>query len=299
MRPVARIAQSVEQGIENPRVLGSIPSPGTTSFKPSPLAGVFAFGVPDSSSNDVRLFATSLWLTPAGPARFALCKNAPGVFVRVRAPLIQKTQPVAGFLLLGFRTLHRTMFDCSPPPCGSPLRGQRGSRCAKTLPAFLSESGHHLFREPSLWLGFCFGGSGLFIERCSIVRHLPVAHPCGASAVRAVQKRSRRFCPSPGTTYSENPAYGWVFAFGVPDSSSNDVRLFATSLWLTPAGPARFALCKNAPGVFVRVRAPLIQRTQPMAGFLLLGVIRYRALQFRCAHSCIQLELCLWRFPIL
>lgn len=29
MRPVARIAQSVEQGIENPRVLGSIPSPGT------------------------------------------------------------------------------------------------------------------------------------------------------------------------------------------------------------------------------------------------------------------------------
>ncbi len=30
MRPVARIAQSVEQRIENPRVLGSIPSPGTT-----------------------------------------------------------------------------------------------------------------------------------------------------------------------------------------------------------------------------------------------------------------------------
>ncbi len=29
MRPVARIAKSVEQGIENPRVLGSIPSPGT------------------------------------------------------------------------------------------------------------------------------------------------------------------------------------------------------------------------------------------------------------------------------
>ena len=30
MRPVARIAQSVEQGIENPRVRGSIPRPGTT-----------------------------------------------------------------------------------------------------------------------------------------------------------------------------------------------------------------------------------------------------------------------------
>ncbi len=32
MRPVARIAQSVEQGIENPRVLGSIPSPGTKIY---------------------------------------------------------------------------------------------------------------------------------------------------------------------------------------------------------------------------------------------------------------------------
>ncbi len=29
IRPVARIAQSVEQGIENPRVGGSIPPPGT------------------------------------------------------------------------------------------------------------------------------------------------------------------------------------------------------------------------------------------------------------------------------
>ncbi len=39
MRPVARIAQSVEQGIENPRVLGSIPSPGTTIQKNPPMAG--------------------------------------------------------------------------------------------------------------------------------------------------------------------------------------------------------------------------------------------------------------------
>jgi hypothetical protein len=34
MRPVAQIAQSVEQGIENPRVGGSIPSLGTTICKP-------------------------------------------------------------------------------------------------------------------------------------------------------------------------------------------------------------------------------------------------------------------------
>ena len=43
MRPVARIAQSVEQGIENPRVLGSIPSPGTTILKNPPIRRVFAF----------------------------------------------------------------------------------------------------------------------------------------------------------------------------------------------------------------------------------------------------------------
>ena len=43
MRLVARIAQSVEQGIENPRVLGSIPSPGTTIQKNQPTGWFFAF----------------------------------------------------------------------------------------------------------------------------------------------------------------------------------------------------------------------------------------------------------------
>ena len=33
---------------------------------------------------------------------------------RVRAPLIQRTQPMAGFLLFCGRTLHRTPFDYSP-----------------------------------------------------------------------------------------------------------------------------------------------------------------------------------------
>ena len=42
MPPVARIAQSVEQGIENPRVLGSIPSPGTT-FRRTRLWRVFCY----------------------------------------------------------------------------------------------------------------------------------------------------------------------------------------------------------------------------------------------------------------
>ncbi len=34
IRSVARIAQSVEQGIENPRVLGSIPSPAPRIYNP-------------------------------------------------------------------------------------------------------------------------------------------------------------------------------------------------------------------------------------------------------------------------
>ncbi len=43
MRPVARIAQSVEQGIENPRVLGSIPSSGTTILEALQKCGALSF----------------------------------------------------------------------------------------------------------------------------------------------------------------------------------------------------------------------------------------------------------------
>jgi hypothetical protein len=43
MRPVAQIAQSVEQGIENPRVGGSIPSLGTTNTE-KPQAKIIPWG---------------------------------------------------------------------------------------------------------------------------------------------------------------------------------------------------------------------------------------------------------------
>ncbi len=46
MRPVARIAQSVEQGIENPRVLGSIPSPGTILLSTDVNRRLFLFVAP-------------------------------------------------------------------------------------------------------------------------------------------------------------------------------------------------------------------------------------------------------------
>ena len=61
---------------------------------------------------------------------------------------------------------------------------------------------------------------------------------------------------------------GGFFAFGEPDSPSNSVRLFATSG--SPCGPAQ-ALFKNAPGVFVRVRAPLFRRTRLKGGFFAFG----------------------------
>ena len=46
MRSVARIAQSVEQGIENPRVLGSIPSPGTKFISTALHGGPFLHSKP-------------------------------------------------------------------------------------------------------------------------------------------------------------------------------------------------------------------------------------------------------------
>ncbi len=101
MRPVARIAQSVEQGIENPRVLGSIPSPGTTYSENPAYGWVFAFGDTDSPSNYVRLFAASG--SPLRGQRDRRAVQRLTALVRVRAPLIQRTQPMAGFLLLGIR----------------------------------------------------------------------------------------------------------------------------------------------------------------------------------------------------
>ena len=56
MRPVAQIAQSVEQGIENPRVGGSIPSLGTTTAKPLMSYGFGGF----LFSGGANLFCLSL-----------------------------------------------------------------------------------------------------------------------------------------------------------------------------------------------------------------------------------------------
>ena len=120
MRPVARIAQSVEQGIENPRVLGSIPSPGTTYSENPAYGWVFAFLRPDSPSNSIRLFAAQR-LTPSGPARQARC-STPAALVRVRAPLFKEPAQKAGFCFSAsglFIELHSMI----PYPAALRLRG--------------------------------------------------------------------------------------------------------------------------------------------------------------------------------
>ena len=51
-----------------------------------------------------------------------------------------------------------------------------------------------IFREPSLWLGFCFSGTGLSIELRSIIR--PRASPCGPALKRCSTRRQRRLSES-------------------------------------------------------------------------------------------------------
>ncbi len=109
MLPVARIAQSVEQGIENPRVLGSIPSPGTI-FRRTRLWRVFRFleyGLSIELRSIIRPKAS-----PRGPA-LKRCSTRRRRRLSESGRPIQKNPPMAGFSLSGVRTLHRTAFDYS------------------------------------------------------------------------------------------------------------------------------------------------------------------------------------------
>ena len=109
MLRVARIAQSVEQGIENPRVLGSIPSPGTI-FRRTRLWRVFRFlgyGLSIELRSIIRPKAS-----PCGPA-LKRCSTRRQRRLSESGRPIQKNPPMAGFSLSGVRTLHRTAFDYS------------------------------------------------------------------------------------------------------------------------------------------------------------------------------------------
>ncbi len=79
MRPVARIAQSVEQGIENPRVLGSIPSPAPLFKEPAQKAG-FCFSVAGLSielRSIIRRTAAHPFGASAARALFNACGVSP------------------------------------------------------------------------------------------------------------------------------------------------------------------------------------------------------------------------------
>jgi hypothetical protein len=93
MLPVARIAQSVEQGIENPRVLGSIPSPGTIFREPSLWLG-FCF-LRYGLSIELRSIIRPKGLTLRASAE-ALFNAAPAPVVRVRSPYLE--EPAYGWV---------------------------------------------------------------------------------------------------------------------------------------------------------------------------------------------------------
>ncbi len=127
MLRVARIAQSVEQGIENPRVLGSIPSPGTI-FRRTRLWRVFRFlgyGLSIELRSIIRPKAS-----PCGPA-LKRCSTRRQRRLSESGRPIQKNPPMAGFSLSGVRTLHRTAFDYSAK--GAYTAGQRHRRMLPSL----------------------------------------------------------------------------------------------------------------------------------------------------------------------
>ncbi len=105
MRPVARIAQSVEQGIENPRVLGSIPSPGTI-FRETSLTAGFLLSDVWTLHRTRSIIRSASSAHPCGAVasdvqhRYAGCPS-PGTIFR-------ETSLTAGFLLSDVWTLHRT-----------------------------------------------------------------------------------------------------------------------------------------------------------------------------------------------
>ncbi len=134
MRPVARIAQSVEQGIENPRVLGSIPSPGTTYSENPPKRRVFAFGEPDSPSNCVRFTRRLPATRPAGSA--ARCAKTLPAFLSGPGTTYFEPSPLAGVFAFGdsdspSNVVRFTRRHCARPPL--PRQGLAYSRISSPI----------------------------------------------------------------------------------------------------------------------------------------------------------------------
>ncbi|MGK4339066.1 hypothetical protein ACKVAX_26235 [Klebsiella pasteurii] len=111
--------------------------------------------------------------------------------------------------------------------------------------------------------GFLLSATGLSIELRSIIRR-SAAHPFGASATSALFNACG-VSPSPGTTYSENPAYGWVFAFSTTGLSI-ELRSIIRRTAAHPFGASATSALFNA-AALVRVRAPLFKEPSLWLGF--------------------------------
>ncbi len=221
MLPVARIAQSVEQGIENPRVLGSIPSPGTIFREPSLWLG-FCF-----SGTGLSIELRSIIRPKASPYGPALkrCSTRRQRRLSESGRPIQKNPPMAGFSLSGVRTLHRTAFDYSAK--GLTLRAS-----AKALfnpaPAPVVQVRSPYLENPAYGWVFRYLEYGLSIELRSIIR--PKASPCGSALKRCSTRRQRRLSES-GRPIQKNPL-GKDFhciAMSIPAVSKSLIR------WASPS----------------------------------------------------------------
>src|SRR5690606_9333102 len=93
-----RVAQLVEQGIENPRVGGSIPSPATTFQRPTSIGWAFSF-VESATPPQCGVQSDRLASLPGAPIRLHLLPGIPGRVGQARAAgFARGTLPLVSFV---------------------------------------------------------------------------------------------------------------------------------------------------------------------------------------------------------
>ncbi|BEN37911.1 hypothetical protein SMKC041_45430 [Serratia marcescens] len=256
MLPVARIAQSVEQGIENPRVLGSIPSPGTIFREPSLWLG-FCF-----SGTGLSIELRSIIRPKASPYRPALkrCSTRRKRRLSESGRPIERTQPMAGFSLsgTGLSIELRSIIRPKASPYGPALK-----RCSTRRKRRLSESGRPIERTQPM-AGFSLSGTGLSIELRSIIR--PKASPYGPALKRCSTRRQRRLSESGRPIERTQPMAGFSLSgTGLSIELRSIIRPKAS-----PYGPA-LKRCSTRRKRRLSESGHHIKKNPPMAGFSLSG----------------------------
>ncbi len=149
----------------------------------------------------------------------ALFNAAPAPVVRVRSPYSEN--PAYGwvfrFLGYGLSIELRSIIRPKASPCGPALK-----RCSTRRQRRLSESGHHIQKNPPM--------AGFSLSGVRTLHRTAFDYSAKGLTLRASAKALFNAAPAPvvrvRSPYLENPAYGWVFAFQGQDSPSNCVRLF-------------------------------------------------------------------------